>query len=126
MTANPLDVACPICNAKAGEHCLPNTPGYQHAPRLFAAENAPKPSPKTALPKPLGIVATLDRCIASQPLGLGPLQNCIAAKALTEDLIAKANAVIDRAAVSPKVKLDSPLWLAVAELRAALTAAQGT
>lgn len=43
MTANPLDVACPICNAKAGEHCLPKAPGYQHAPRLFAAENAPKP-----------------------------------------------------------------------------------
>ena len=42
------------------------------------------------------------------------------------DLFAKANAVIDRAAESPKVKLDSPLWLAVAELRAALTAAQGT
>ena len=109
MTANPLDVACPICNAKAGEHCLPKAPGYQHAPRLFAAENAPKPR----------ILSVLRWAEQRRSDADGAADTLL-------DLFAKANAVIDRAAESPKVKLDSPLWLAVAELRAALTAAQGT
>lgn len=36
MDTGPLTVACPICKAQPGEHCLPGAPGYQHAPRYLA------------------------------------------------------------------------------------------